>query len=343
MKMLLSGMKRIYFAIISLFLMIGIGIEGYMQLEGFTFVEALFMTVITISTVGFREVHELSPAGMIFTTLLIVFSFGIFAYVITTLTKYILDGEFRNQFKHYQMIKRISKAHNHIIVCGFGRNGKQVTLDLLSHGEQVIVIEQNEDFLSDEINEKIIRNPRFIYVHGDAVQETSLIRAQIEKAKALITTLPSDADNLFVVLTAREMNDHLTIISRATADHTDTKLKRAGADNVIMPDRVGGARMAKLVIQPNIVEFVEQLLNPSSELVNIEEISCSELNACMLNRTIDELEIRKKSGANLIGLKLANNEYIFNPAPDIQIKIDDKLFVLGTNKQIDKLKKVLND
>ena len=333
--------RRMYFLAFSAISVITVGIVGYMQIEGMSLIQAVYMTIITVSTVGFAEVVSLSDGGRMFTVILIFFSFGVFATAIGSLTKYVIDGEFQTYLKHYRMNNKVNKLDNHVIVCGFGRNGKQACIDLLEHDETVMVIEKDNDLIEEEENFETTKNDGFVYVHGDATQEKALLRANIGKAKALITTLPSDADNLFVVLTARGMNKNLTIISRASALHTDAKLKLAGANNVIMPDRVGGARMAKLVTQPDIVEFVESLLQRNDKNVTIDEISCDQLAHCLINKNIGELGIRKESGANLIGLKRKDQKYIYNPAPDIKLNLDDKLIVLGTKEQVEKLKKIL--
>lgn len=331
------SVKSIYFAFILLFLIIITGVLGFIFIEKYTFFEAFYMTIITVSTVGYGEIRPLSPAGRLFTSGLIIFSFGIFAYVISTITRFIFDGEFRLLYKKYKMNKQIQQLKNHNIICGYGRNGRQAAHELIVHHEAVLIIEKDETIAGD-IAEQL---PEAVVVVGNATDEEVLQRANINKAKSLITTFPSDADNLFVVLTAREMNSKMTIISRASDDNSDTKLKRAGATNVIMPDKVGGTRMAKLVVEPDIVEFIESILLRHEDEVNLEEISCNELKKCFVNKTIGELNIRSVSGANLIGLKTKEGSYIFNPSPEIQLLSEDKLFALGTKKQIMRLKNIL--
>lgn len=334
-----SEFVNIYYAFGALFVLVCIGITGYVVIEHYTFYEAVYMTIITMSTVGYEEVHPLSESGMVFTSFLIVFSFGIFAYVITRLTRSVIDGEFRSRYKEYRVKRKLNNIKNHVIVCGFGRNGSQATKDLLLHDETVVVIDSDHE--SSEVYQD---TPDVIYIKGDATREEFLIQARIDSAKALITTLPSDANNLFVVLTAREFNKKMTIISRASEDHSDVKLKRAGATNVIMPDKVGGLRMAKLVSQPDIIEFIESVMVKTTDIngVNLAEVSCEDAGN-NFNKTIRELEIRKISGANLIGFKNSEGLYTFNPSPDTKINSNDKLFVLGTSEQINHLKKVLSD
>ena len=330
----MKKINYIYYSFIALFLIVGIGTMGFYSIEGFSLIESFYMTMITISTVGFEEVRQLSSNGMLFTSFLIIISFGVFAYFITNATRFILDGEFRNFLKIRKMEKSLKNLKDHVIVCGFGRNGKQACLDLLMDNEKVLVIEKTEGIIEDDINKDLSNNKNFIHLQGNAVHEEILLKSKIEDAKALITTLPSDADNLFIVLTAREFNKDMTIISRATEDHSDIKLKRAGATNVIMPDKVGGTRMAKLVSQPDVIEFIEAILLRSSVDVNIEEISCANMNPSVLNKSIKELRIRANSGANLIGIKNKDNNFIFNPSPDLRITTHDKLFVMGTPEQI---------
>jgi voltage-gated potassium channel len=179
-------------------------------------------------------------------------------------------------------------------------------------------------------------------VEGDATQDEVLQKAGIERARALITTLPEDADNLFIVLSARSLNAKLFIISRASDDNSDKKLKTAGANNVIMPDRVGGAHMASLVLKPDVMEFLDFITGQGTDNIKLEEITFDNLREEFRNKSMRELEIRNKSGANIIGFKTANGEYIVNPSPDTKMIHDAKLFVLGTTEQIHKLKELLS-
>jgi voltage-gated potassium channel len=234
---------------------------------------------------------------------------------------------------------------NHTIICGFGRNGKQAAIELDDHNEQFVIIEKNP-----EVVEKIRDFKNFAYIQGDATNDVVLEEAKIFEAKALVTTMPADADNLFVVLSAREMESHpennktgnrITIISRASQDHSDKKLKLAGADNVIMPDKIGGKRMAKLVVQPDVVEFIDYLMLQSDKDVTIAEITCHNLANCFVDKSIRELNFKSISGAYIIGIKTSNNDYIVNPPAAFILSKSDKLFVLGTLSQIIELKEAL--
>lgn len=328
---------RIYIPLAILFVIACIGVVGFMIIEHFKFVDAFYMTVITVATVGFQEVHPLSEPGRIFTAFLIITSFGTFAYAVTSISQYVLDGEFNEYFKTKKVSAAIDKLDNHVIICGFGRNGKQAAHVLKKHNTRFVVIEQKKEIVS-AINHKYSD----LVLEGDSTQDEVLIKAGIMRAKAIITTLPIDADNLFIVLSARTLNPKLTIISRASEDNSDKKLKLAGADNVIMPDKIGGAHMASLVMKPDVMEFVDFITGQGGDNIRLEEITFDNLSEEFRNKSIRELEIRNKSGANIIGFKTSNSEYIINPSADTKIIPDAKLFVLGTTDQINKLKELLS-
>jgi voltage-gated potassium channel len=316
-------------------LIVCIGIAGFIIIEGYRFSDAFYMTIITVATVGFQEVHPLSDGGRLFTAFLIITSFGTFAYAVTSISQYLLDGEFNQYYKNYKLVTAIEKLDDHVIICGYGRNGRQAAHVLKKHDKRFVVIEQKKDIVIS-INHKYSE----LVLEGDATLDEVLLKAGIKKAKALITTLPIDADNVFIVLSARALNPQLSIISRASEDNSDTKLKIAGANNVIMPDRLGGAHMASLVMKPDVMEFVDFITGQGGDNIRLEEITFDILSPEYQNKTIRDLEIRNKSGANIIGFKTAKGEYVINPSADTIIIPDAKLFVLGTSEQIIKLKEM---
>lgn len=332
-----TGFGFIIFPFALLVFIIMVGVIGFSIIEDFTLFESFFMTIITISTVGFQEVHPLSEAGRLFTAFLIISSLGIFGYVVTTVTRFIVDGIFRNYYKDNKVKKRINKLSNHVILCGYGRNGKQVATELSENGDVFVIIENDEALV-----EKIREETKLLYIHGDATQEDVLYEARIDKAKAIIITLPDDADNLLLVMTVRQENPGLVIISRASNDKSDIKLKRAGANNVIMSDKIGGQRMAKLVTQPDVVEFVEHIMLQRKHDMSLDEISCNNLSSCFAEKSIRELDVRNVSGANIIGLKRSDKSYLINPDPNVKLTTKDQLFVLGTVEQIKKLKEIID-
>lgn len=326
---------KVYYALFLLIAVIFVGTAGFMIVEGWNFFESFYMTIITISTVGFNEVQELSDGGKLFTAFLIITSFGIFAYAVTAITSYVVGGEYKQYFKEYKSLKTAENMENHTIVCGYGRVGKQAAHDLKFYKKDFVVIENKEEITSD---------PRFKevpFVSGDSTDDQVLLKANIKNASSLITALPKDADNLFVVLSARELNPKLKIISRASSYSSMRKLRIAGADNVIMPDTVGGAHMASLVVTPDMMEFMDLIKVSGKAAVNLEEITFQDLPELYKNMTIGELEDYTKSGCNVIGYRSEEGDYTINPSNDQKIMPNSKLFVLGNPEQIKKLNMVL--
>lgn len=311
------------------------GVSGFMLIEAYTFSEAFYSTIIILSTVGLGAIRTLSEAGRWFTTGLIILSIGIFAYGVSLITTYIMEGEIQRFLRYRKVIKMIQKMQDHVIVCGFGRNGKQACEQLASHQQAFVVIENNEKAIA-ELREQ----ENYLFIEGDATRDEILEEAGIAKARALITTLPLDAANVFVVLTARELQPELKIISRASEDTSEGKLRRAGANNVIMPDKIGGTHMATLVTRPDVLEFIDHITGRIN--IRLEEIQCNNLLEAYKGKTIRELEIRNKTGANIIGFKTSDGEYIVNPQPDTVMKPNSKLFVLGTRLQVEDLVKILS-
>lgn len=330
--------KTIRSGIVLLLTMVVGGSVGYRLIEHLRWIDSFYMTIITISTVGFREVQPLSEMGKIFTSVLIFFSLGSVAYI-GYLARFFFDGDFLKYYKYYRVDKRINRLYNHVIICGYGRNGEQVGKELASHNTPFVIVESRESVLNRISRE----NPDLMYLDGDATHEEVLIRAGVQRAKALITTTPSDANNVFVVLSARSLNPKMKIISRAIDYHSEEKLKRAGADNVIMPELIGGQRMAKLVAQPDVVEFVEYVLLQDAVEVSLEEISCRNLSDTFIGKSLSHFRQREISGANIVGIKDRNGRYIFNPGSDYILEVEDQLFVLGSPEQLRIFRKVLEE
>ncbi|MBE9467190.1 MAG: potassium channel protein [Bacteroidetes bacterium] len=333
-----TSLKSIFIPLSLLFLILIIGTIGFVVIEHFSLIDAFFMTIITMSTVGFGTLHPLSIMGKFFTVFLIIFSFGIFAYVASEIAKYIISGKLQEYVKTHNKYKRIGKLNNHIIVCGYDRNGKQVIKELLKYKEKFVIIEKKEQIIKD-----LHKSSHRLFLEGDASEDEVLIKAGIKTAKALITTLPNDATNLFVVLSARLLNKNLTIISRASNESSFSKLKQAGATNVIMPDLIGGKRMAKLIIRPDIINFLEQIQLVKGDNAKIHEVSCEKLAPGFINKTIAELNVRNVSGANIIGLKTEKGEYVLNPEPKYKLSSQYKIFTLGTLSEIEKFKSILSN
>ena len=319
-------------ALLLLFFVLTTGVVGYMYLSGYSFTDALYMTVITVSTVGFSEVEPLNDQEKLFTIFLITISIISFGYTVSAFTEYIISGQLFQQLKLKKVQKKIEKLNGHTIICGFGRNGKQSMIKLQNYKKDFVIIEKAEEIIND------IDLQGFLNVKGDATTDEALIKAGIKGADNLITALPSDADNLFVVLSARQLNANCRIISRASNESSYSKLKIAGADNVIMPDKLGGDHVASLVVTPDVIEFVGRLTIEGETTANLEEISVNDLPEEYLDKTILDLDLRRKTGCTVIGFKAPDNSYLINPEASIVLQKDSHLIVLGRPEQISKLR-----
>ncbi len=308
-----------------------IGVLGYKIIADYNWVDAIYMTVITITTVGFQEVQPLDANAKIFTVFLILASVIIVGYAIKVITEYILSRNNFEDIKQKKMQKRIDAMINHIIICGYGRNGKQAATKLLTYKKPFVVIEKDKEIIEKFESEEIP------FVLGNANEDETLLLAGIERASTLISALPNDADNLFVVLSARQINSKMHIISRASQETSYDKLKLAGANNVILPDKIGGDHMASLVVIPDLVEFIDNLGIVGEQNINIEEVEVEKLYNTQDVKTIRDLDLRKKTGCTVIGFKGVDGEYLVNPEADTKLIPSSKIIVLGRPEQIEKL------
>ncbi len=328
--------SKMYVAISLLVVLLMIGVFGFKYLSNYSWIDAVYMTVITITTVGFGEVQPLDDFSKIFTVFLILASVIIVGYAIKVITEYILSKNNIEELKQKKMQKKIDALSNHIIICGYGRNGKQAAKKLLAYKRPFVVIEQNKETIDKNQSNTIP------FVFGNANEDEVLIQAGIERASTLISALPNDADNLFVVLSARQINKTMCIISRASQETSYNKLKLAGANNVILPDRIGGDHMASLVVVPDLIEFIDNLAIVGESNINIEEIGVEKLYNINALKTIKDLDLRRKTGCTVIGYKDANGEYVVNPEADQKLIAESKVIVLGRPEQIQKLNSLYN-
>ncbi|MCH9822459.1 MAG: potassium channel protein [Bacteroidetes bacterium] len=329
----LTYFKGFYLSIIILAGILVFGILGYMYFEDYVLLDAFYMTLITVSTVGYKEVQPLSDSGKLFTSFLILSSFGTFAYAASSIGVGILSGKYRYYFKNYRLEQEIQKLKNHVIICGYGNNGESAAQHLITHNLPFVVLEKDSAKL-----ESLKEAKNMLYLEADAIDESNFLKAGIEQAKAIITTLPSDADNVFVVLTARQLNPNLTIISRATNPKTEAKLRFAGANNVIMPDRVGGNHMAALVTTPDVYEFLDKLSLSSDDTVNLEELIVTAQNEKQI--LVSDLENIENCLVRIIGIKKAKGKgYALNPKRNVVIENGDKIFILGQKEHTGLLRK----
>lgn len=308
------------------------GIFGFIWIEGYTVTDAIYMTVITISTVGYTEVEPLSEQGKIFVSIYIIFNVIIFAYVVSVLTRYLFEGEIKSMFRNIMTDRNVRKLKNHVVVCGYGRNGKKVVEELLAAGKEVVLVEQEEHVIK-----QIPEHKNLYLIEGDAISEEVLQAAGADKAHSFITALSRDADNVYITLTAREINPKANIIARANEEQTASKLYRAGATHVVIPNAIGGSQMARLVTSPDVVEFVEMLTGFANEDLKLESLRFEDLREEYRNKTIRELDIRKNTGATVVGFKDNKKGFIINPGPDMLISENDTLIIIGKLNEIKKM------
>jgi voltage-gated potassium channel len=326
-----SKINKTLFLVVTI---LSIGTTGYMLLSQYSFVDALYMTVITVTTVGFGELRPFSPEEKVFTIFLILTSITIFGYAVSAFSEYVVSGKLFEHFKQRKVEKQIANLKGHTIVCGYGRNGRQAILKLKNYNKKFVVVEEKKE-RTEALDVQGILN-----INGDATIDETLLRAGIKNASNLITALPSDANNLFVVLTASQLNKKCKVISRASNESSYSKLKIAGASNVIMPDKLGGDHMASLVVTPDVIEFVDRLTIEGETTANLEEIAVDDLPKMYINKTILDLDLRKETGCTVIGFIKPNQEYIINPEADCILIEGSRLIVLGRPEQIIKLRQL---
>jgi len=311
---------------------------GYIIIEGYSFLEALYMTTISITTAGFNEVRPLSDEGRMFTVFLLLTSWATFAFVITRITQFVVTGEINQYFKTRKNMKAVTELNHHVILCGFGRNGQQAARTLKNHNMDFVVIEKEKESL-----EKALPFfPELVYLVGDGTDDDLLKKAGIDKATALITALPVDADNVFIVLSARGLNQKLHIISRASEESSYPKLKKAGADNVIMPDKIGGSHMATLISKPDVIEFMDFLSSEDGESVNMESVPYELLPSSIKDKSLKVVMEWNKTGVNCLGIKNREGKFMINPPGETLITEGCKVIVFGTRSQIADMKNNLD-
>lgn len=330
----MSAEKRIGIAVSSLVAIVLAGTAGYALLEGWAWFDALYMTMITIFSVGFKEVHEMSTSGRVFTMGLIVLGTGAVFFVVGSVAEYFIELRFAELLRRRRMEKSLQKLESHYIICGYGRIGKEVARELIKRGMSVVVIEN----LADEI--KNLELEAFPFIAGDAADESTLLKAGIKSATGLVCATSSDADNVFIALTARGLNARLFIAARCIQQQAEPKLKQAGADVVISPYVAGGKRLAMALLKPNVLEFFDGMLHGGEDGVEmgIEEIRVTQ-NTPFKNKTIRDSHIHKESGVLVIGIKKGGGKFIVNPPADAVLEDGDRLIIIGKNADLTRCEK----
>ncbi|HMQ11440.1 MAG TPA: potassium channel protein [Oligoflexia bacterium] len=325
--------KRLLFILVLYCCIIMAGVGGYMILESWPLVDAIYMTIITISTVGFSEVYPLSQEGKMFTAGLIILGVGGFTYTFTILTDYIVKGQIQSFLRERRKSMEIKSLRNHYVVCGFGRVGQMVCKELKKTGKKILVLEKEAEACEEA------KNMGFLVEQGTANEENNLDKVGIRYAKGLIATLNTDEANLMLVLTARSMNEKLNIVARSNFEVNEKKLVTAGADRVISPYSIGGRRMAQLVTQPNVIEFLDTLMHNEEVSMWMEDLQVSKSSA-LLGMSIEEAKIREKTGVNIVGIRNQQGQYHVSPKPDVKLNEGDLVVALGTKEQLKAFQKL---
>lgn len=307
------------------------GVSGYELIEGWPLLDSLYMTVITIATVGYGEVHPLSNTGRVFTMFLIFFGTGVLAYGISTATAFIVEGELTDAIRRKKMQKIIDQLKGHYIVCGADQTGRYVIDELVKIKRDFVAIEKDTE-KNKELKERDI-----LCVEGDTTHNAVLEAAGIKRAKGLITTLHSDAENLLVVFTAKKLNPGIRVISKAIEEESEQKIRMAGADGVVMPNSIGGLRMVSEMIRPSVVTFLDTMLRSKDKTIRVEEIIIHS-GSPFEGKSIAEAGILSIEGVSLVALKDRKNDtYMFNPPKTTALAGGNVLIAMGEIEKINEI------
>jgi voltage-gated potassium channel len=318
--------RRLAFALTALVAVVVAGTIGYIVL-GFGVLNAFYQTVTTVTTVGFREVEPLSSAGKVFTIVLIVFGVGTALYTLSVIIEGLIEGQLPEVFGRRRMERKISSMRDHVVVCGWGRVGKAITRDLVAMGGRAVVIDSDASRLEDLPHASVL---------GDATDDTVLERAGIHRARAVVAALQTDAGNLFVTLSARALRPELFIVARVRLEENEEKLLRAGADRVVNPQSIGGARMAAFVLQPHVTEFLDVVMHERGIEFRLEEIPVED-GSPVDGASIREAHVRDRTGALVLALRDEDGSFTTNPPPETVIKTGQVMIAIGTPGDLQKL------
>lgn len=324
--------KKLFIIVTLLLSLISIGTIGYMTLIGASFVDALYMTIITISTVGYGEVGRMTADSKIFSIFIIFGGISIVGYAFTYIVTIFVEGILNQAWKVKRMNSKIENLKDHYIICGSGETGQSVIKSFKESNHPFVIIEKNEDRYQELLEEGLL------IIQGDATHEDILEKAKINLAKGLISALSTDADNLFTVLTARQMNEGLYIVSRAIEGKSNQKLKKAGANNTVSPNEIGGNRMAALVTKPSVISFLDMMTRAGEVVLDLESVRISK-SSKMIGKTLREIKIPEQTGLIVLAIKKSSGEeFAFNPNSEETLDLNDILIVLGEDKQVEKLR-----
>lgn len=317
--------------VFSIFLaLILVGTSGYHWLEGMSMVDALYMTVITISTVGFGEVRALSPLGRVFTIALILGGGGLAAFAVTAAVDFIMSGQWRVYWDTRRRFRMLSELTEHVIVCGFGRVGRHVSDELAAENVPFIVIDTDEDRVAHA------QKRGYLTITGNAANETLLQKVGIERARAMVAAVDSDAENVFITLTARSLNPNIYIVARANYDESEKKMLSAGANRTMMPYHISGKRIVTMLVRPSVADFLDEVVHAGNLEFILEEVRI-ESDSVLAGKTISEAQIRNRIGVTVVACRMQEGEFDTRIGPDTVLQPDGLLIVLGTRESMQEL------
>ena len=326
-----NAFLQLKYGIISFVLIILIGTVGFEIIEQeWDFIDSLYMTIITISTTGFKEVKPLSTGGRILTIFLIVSGVFTIGYTAGKAAQIFIE---KKVFRRKRMEKRLETISNHYIVCGFGRMGKQISEALLENHYEFVVVENNP------VNIEVLLERGYNFVNGDAASDEALLKAGVERAKGLVSVLTTDAENVFAALSAKQFNPHLFVVARAIDEGTESKLMKAGADRVVKPYELGGNRMVQLLLRPGVIDFIDGVAKNKETTIQLEEISVCDGSA-LIGKTLMDSPIRRDLDIIVVAINREDGTFIYNPKSSAFIQRNDKLIAIGKAEMLTSLTKL---
>ena len=318
--------RRFVTAISGFTIVVITGTVGYMAIEGWSFIDSLYMTIITISTVGFEEVHALGTMGRAFNILLIIGGTSVMLYTLTSVVQYLLEGQLVNIWGRRRMKDRISKLNNHVILCGYGLVGREVARVFESESTPFVVIEADAQVVA------LAAESNYMVIEGNATSDDVLVEAGIHRARALVAALGTDADNVYVTLSAREMRPDLFVVARHSAAESESKLIHAGANRTMSPYRIGGRRLAMLTLRPVVVDFVDTAMRSRSGDLILENVKLSS-DSPVAGRIIQDSQ-QYSRGVSILAVKKKDGILLANPSQETLLEVEDELVVIGTREQL---------